>query len=292
MSMRLSPTSRRSPRGWEHGELSPGTRVVHSEVRAHRTPKTVMERRTVEVPRTVVEEEQYEVQVVEEPRSVFETHVEKVPRHIVETHEVEEDVLRTRLVPRTVMVEEEYVDTELSYVDVPRTEWEEQVVEMERTVYDRVEREIPLGVYEYEGDDGSGYEYEVLDSPHRGGRSFSGVHIHSDGGSPLFEEVYSPSRYISTYSPRRGGKRSGRVVSGPGRGMSPRRKLVSDSRYLDEDEVILADDSAVLYQPRHGGVVYRATPRKGQRQRYTPPQKSRETALTLDRSATGLSRAL
>ena len=50
----------------------------------------------------------------------------------------------------------------------------------------------------------------------------SGMYNH-DAASPVFESVGSPS-LVSTYSPR------GRVIAGPSRGMSARRRLCIDAR--------------------------------------------------------------
>jgi len=72
------------------------------------------------------------------------TQLVERPYTEIEEREIEEDVLRTRLVPRTVMVEEEYVDTEVSYVEVPRTRYEmvEETHEVERSQL--VEEVVPV----------------------------------------------------------------------------------------------------------------------------------------------------
>lgn len=72
------------------------------------------------------------------------TQLVERPYTEIEEREIEEDVLRTRLVPRTVMVEEEYVDTEVSYVEVPRTRFEmvEETHEVERS--ELVEEVVPV----------------------------------------------------------------------------------------------------------------------------------------------------
>ena len=100
----------------------------------------------------------------------------------------------------------------------------------------------------------------------------SGMYIH-DAASPVFESVGSPS-LVSTYSPR------GRVITGPSRGMSARRRL-SDSVYLDDGYDSVGYGGGSVSHSRRGGNEYRT------RQRYDRGQRSpraRDTTLGLDRS--------
>jgi hypothetical protein len=48
------------------------------------------------------------------------------------------------MVPRTVMVEEDYEDYEVHYVDEQRTEYRTEEQEVERIVYETYEREVPV----------------------------------------------------------------------------------------------------------------------------------------------------
>lgn len=251
--MSRSPRLSLSPRSYRDDFIEDG-RVVGEQIYTRTRPRTVLERQERTVPRTVLEEEQFAVQTVRVPRATLETELVDVPHTVIEQVPVEERVIRTRMVPRTVMVEEDYEDYEVHYVDEQRTEYRTEEQEVERIVYETYEREVPV-------DDMSRATY-----------------IHSDISPTLEGSIssYRPRRLSGSPRSPRFDRHSQRIVYGDDDDFYDDRR---DSRRVSGSPREYDDDSDAS---RRGGRPPGGRPRRRLRPR------ARETTLGLDRSVSGL----